>query len=233
MQVRRTDLAHDCAYPPVASPAYADNVGAAAEVRRLYEKWQRDKALTIDRRLAKARDLMLDAARARVYLRDAEVGAHARVTGRPKIVNNGTLIFGDLAVLRSIVAPIELFVGPTARMTFGRMVHLNSGVTIAAIERIEFGDRIEVGPHVTIYDNSFHEMYDRTRIPKSKPVVIENDVWLAAKCTILPGVRIGRGAVVAANALVVRNVEPFTVVSGVPAQELTRLDPAKFIVRDP
>jgi acetyltransferase-like isoleucine patch superfamily enzyme len=208
-------------------------VGAAAEVRRLYEKWQRDDDLTLEKRVAKARDMMLDAARARIYLRDAEVGPHPRVTGRPRIVNEGSLIFGELAVLRSIVAPIELYVGPKATMSFGRRVHLNSGVTIAAYERVEFGDRIEVGPHVTIYDNSFHEMYDRTRMPQSKPVVIEDDVWLAAKCTILPGVRIGRGAVVAANALVVRNVEPFTVVSGVPAQELSRLDPAKFVIREP
>jgi len=118
-------------------------------------------------------------------------------------------------------------------MSFGRMVHLNSGVTIAALERVEFGDRVEVGPHVTIYDNSFHDLYDRTQLPPSEPVVIEDDVWLAAKCTILPGVRIGRGAVVAANALVVRDVAPFTVVSGIPAQPLMTLDPSRFVIRDP
>ena len=206
---------------------------ATAEVRRLYQKWQRDEGLPLDKRVAKARDMMLDSARARIYLRDAEVGAHPRVTGRPRIVNEGTLIFGELAVLRSIVAPIELYVGPKGTMSFGRMVHLNSGTTIAAIERVELGNRVEVGPHVTIYDNSFHDLYDRTQMADSRPVIIEDDVWLAAKCTILPGVRIGRGAVVAANALVVRDVEPFTVVSGVPAQELSRLDPAKFVVRDP
>src|SRR5262249_4831044 len=119
-----------------------------------------------------------------------------------------------------------------AILKIGSQVHLNSGVTIAALSHVEFGDRIEVGPHVTIYDNSFHDLYDRDALPPSKPVYIEDDVWLAARCTILPGVRIGRGAVVAANALVVRDVEPFTVVSGNPAQVLTRLDPQKFVSRD-
>ena len=131
------------------------------------------------------------------------------------------------------MAPISLYVAPNATLSFGRKVHLNSGVTIAALERVELGDRVEVGPHVTIYDNSFHDLYDRTQLPPSEPVVIEDDVWLAAKCTVLPGVRIGRGAVVAANALVVRDVEPFTVVSGVPAQPLFKLDPSRFVVREP
>jgi len=72
-------------------------------------------------------------------------------------------------------------------MSFGRMIHLNSGVTIAALDRVELDDRVEVGPHVTIYDNSFHDLYYRTQLAPSQPVVIEDDVWLAAKCTVLPG----------------------------------------------
>jgi len=183
--------------------------------------------------MVKARSVTFDSVRARVYLRHAEVGALPRVTGRPRITNDGTLIFGDLVRLRSIVAPIELYVGPGATLRIGDRVHLNSGVTIAALSHVELGDRIEIGPHVTIYDNSFHDLYDRSCQPPSKPVFIEDDVWLAAKCTILPGVRIGRGAVVAANALVTRDVEPFTVVYGVPAQLLTNLDPERFVVRDP
>jgi acetyltransferase-like isoleucine patch superfamily enzyme len=61
-------------------------------------------------------------------------------------------------------------------------------------------------------------------------VIIEDDVWLGTKCTILPGVRIGRGAVVVANALVTRNVEPFAIVSGVPAQKVAQLDSKKFVI---
>jgi len=51
-------------------------------------------------------------------------------------------------------------------------------------------------------------------------VVIEDDVWIGANATVLPGVRIGTGAIVAAGSVVTTNVEPFTIVAGVPARFL-------------
>jgi galactoside O-acetyltransferase len=51
-----------------------------------------------------------------------------------------------------------------------------------------------------------------------EPVVVERDVWIGANATILPGVRVGRGAVVGAGAVVTRDVEPGSVVMGVPAR---------------
>ena len=48
-------------------------------------------------------------------------------------------------------------------------------------------------------------------------IVIEDDVWIAANCTITPGTRIGHGAVVGAGAVVTRDVEPYAIVGGVPA----------------
>jgi acetyltransferase-like isoleucine patch superfamily enzyme len=108
---------------------------------------------------------------------------------------------------------------------------LNSGDTFCALSRVEIGDRVEIGPHVTIHDNAFHDLYDRELRPASRPVIIEDDVWLASNCTVLPGVRVGRGAVVAAHALVTRSVEPFTVVSGVPAEPVAHLNPKKFVIR--
>ena len=68
--------------------------------------------------------------------------------------------------------------------------------------------------------------------PKPKPVVIESDVMIYMKSTILRGVRIGRGSVVGANSLVNRDVPPFTIVAGVPAKEVGRLDPAQFVCPD-
>jgi maltose O-acetyltransferase len=180
----------------------------------------------------KAVSYVLDIARAQLYLRQAdEVAADVRVVGRPRVRNDGgRLVIGPRAVLRSIVAPVEITVGPGATMIFGRGVHLNSGSTFAAFSRVELGDRVEVAPHVTVYDTSFHSLYERTKAPVPRPVIIEDDVWLGTKCTVLPGVRIGRGAVVMANTLVTRNVEPFTIVSGVPAQPVADLDPTRFIV---
>lgn len=201
----------------------------AGSVRDLHEKWRRDATLPLSERVEKVQHILVDRARARAYLRGAELGARVRVVGKPRVTNKGTLIIGDDSILRSIVAPIEIYVAPGATMALGHHVRMNSGDTFAALSRIEIGNRVEIGPHVTIHDNSFHDLYDRDLLPESKPVIIEDDVWLASRCTVLPGVRIGRGAVVVAHALVTRNVEPFTIVSGVPAQPVAKLNPKKFV----
>lgn len=199
----------------------------------LIGKWRRDSDLPLPVRVDKARRIMYDRLRAKVYLRGAATGPETRVVGRPRIVNQGKLVLGKRCVLRSIVAPIEIYVAPDATLTVGDDVHINSGGTLTAHESVQIGNRVEIAPHVTVHDNSYHDLYDRNRIPRSLPVVIEDDVWLTTRCTILPGVRIGRGAVVAANSVVHRDVEPFTVVSGVPARPIFSLEPEKFVVRAP
>lgn len=66
--------------------------------------------------------------------------------------------------------------------------------------------------------------FSRTDIPinqqgtNSKGIIIEDDVWIAAGCTILDGVKIGKGAIVAAGSVVNRSVEPYSIVGGVPAK---------------
>lgn len=60
--------------------------------------------------------------------------------------------------------------------------------------------------------------------PSADPVVIEDDVLIGANAVVLEGVRVGRGAVVAAGSVVVRNVDPYTVVAGVPAKLIKQVD---------
>jgi acetyltransferase-like isoleucine patch superfamily enzyme len=94
---------------------------------------------------------------------------------------------------------------------------------------VTIGDRALIGPGVMIIDSQFHDLYDRRKTPPALPITLEADVWIGAKASILPGVTIGRGAVVAAHALVNTDVAPFTVVGGVPARLITTLDPARFV----
>jgi len=82
-----------------------------------------------------------------------------------------------------------------------------------------------MGPDVMIYTQNHR--FDRIDIPmieqgntEPKPVVIEDDVWIAARSIILPGVTIGKGAVIAAGAVVTKDVPPYTVVGGVPARKI-------------
>jgi tetrahydrodipicolinate N-acetyltransferase len=60
--------------------------------------------------------------------------------------------------------------------------------------------------------------------PSADPVVIEDDVLLGANVVVLEGVRVGKGSVVAAGSVVVKDVEPFTVVAGVPAKVIKKVD---------
>ncbi len=60
--------------------------------------------------------------------------------------------------------------------------------------------------------------------PSAEPVVIEDDVLIGANAVVLEGVRVGKGAVVAAGSIVVKDVEPFTVVAGVPAKLIKKVD---------
>jgi acetyltransferase-like isoleucine patch superfamily enzyme len=56
------------------------------------------------------------------------------------------------------------------------------------------------------------------------PIVIEDDVWVGFQAVILPGVTIGHGSIVGAGAVVTKDVEPYTVVVGIPARPLKRRD---------
>jgi acetyltransferase-like isoleucine patch superfamily enzyme len=92
---------------------------------------------------------------------------------------------------------------------------------------ITIGDRVSIAPRVTLVTSS-HPNNARIRgfAPVSQgPIVIEDDAWLGAGCVILPGVRIGRGAVVGANSVVSGDVPPLHVVAGQPARTVRELTP--------
>lgn len=64
---------------------------------------------------------------------------------------------------------------------------------------------------------------EKNGTPFARPITIEDDCWIGARATILPGVRIGRGAMVAAGAVVAKDVEAETLVGGVPAKLIKKL----------
>ena len=92
---------------------------------------------------------------------------------------------------------------------------------------ITIGNRVSIAPRVTLVTSS-HPNNSKTRgfAPVSQgPITIEDDAWLGAGCVILPGVRIGRGAVVGANSVVSQDVPPLHVVAGQPARTVRQLTP--------
>ena len=92
---------------------------------------------------------------------------------------------------------------------------LSDGITI--------GNNVMMGPYCIIITSD--HATDNLEIPmcqqgftEVKPVVIEDDVWIGARVIILKGVKIGKGSVIGAGSVVTKDVEPYSIVGGVPAK---------------
>jgi maltose O-acetyltransferase len=83
--------------------------------------------------------------------------------------------------------------------------------------RLIIGDDVDIAQETNIWTLE-HDVHSDTHADKGADVVIEDHAWIASRVTILPGVRIGRGAVVACNSVVTRDVPAMAIVGGVPAK---------------
>lgn len=117
------------------------------------------------------------------------------------------------------------------RCDYGRNIHVgrnffaNFNLTILDEARVEIGDNVMVGPNVSIYTACHPLDADEraTWVEWAEPVTVGNNVWIGGSATLLPGVVVGDGAVVAAGAVVTRPVEAGTLVGGNPARLIRRL----------
>ena len=109
-------------------------------------------------------------------------------------------------------------------ITVGKRVFINSGCCFQDQGGVEIGDDVLIGQQVVIATLN-HDLHPEKRASMTpKPVKIGNKVWIGAHATILPGVTIGDGAVVAAGAVVTKDVPPNTVVGGVPAKIIKEIE---------
>lgn len=119
------------------------------------------------------------------------------------------------------------------RINIGDYVLISPGCRISACDDITIGDSVMMANGVYITDSDWHGIYDRVERPKAKmPVTIKDNVWLGDNCTVLKGVTIGENSIVAAQAVVTRDVPANVVVAGNPAKVVKELEPDKgFRVR--
>jgi len=90
------------------------------------------------------------------------------------------------------------------------------------------GNNVDIAQETNIWTLE-HDVHDDYYASKGGSVIIEDYVWIASRVTILPGVRIGKGAVIGTNSVVTKEVPPMTIVAGVPAKSIgTRRSRLKY-----
>ena len=156
---------------------------------------------------------------------------HNASNNKSKIsIGNGTHIRGELLVQKyggSIKIGDNSFVGQGTRIWSG--------------DTIEIGDNVLISHNCNIIDTNSHEIDYKERAERSKelfisgpwakkgsvktmPIIIEDDVWISFNVTILKGVRLGKGSIIAANAVVTKDVPDFSLVVGNPGEVVKNIN---------
>ncbi|MEW6064005.1 acetyltransferase [Desulforamulus profundi] len=128
---------------------------------------------------------------------------------------SGLIVNGNFKVFYG--SSIEVFPGGVLTLGNG---YINSDCVIACANRITIGDGAAIARGVLIYDSDHHRIIDEqgNQMNPTAPVLIGNHVWIGAGAIILKGVTIGDGAIIAAGAVVTRDVPPGCVAAGNPAK---------------
>ena len=105
------------------------------------------------------------------------------------------------------------------RISIGEYCNINKHVVLDGRGGLFIGSCVDIAQDVNIWTEQ-HDYDSPTFNAVSAPVIIEDYVWIASRATILPGVKIGKGAVVACGAVVTKDVPDYTVVAGVPAKPI-------------
>ena len=96
---------------------------------------------------------------------------------------------------------------------------IGEGAVLDGRDKLLIGNHVDIASEVIIY-NAEHDVQSEDFNIEKEAVVVEDYVFIGPRAIILPGVRIGRGAVVAAGAVVTKDVGEFSIVGGVPAQAI-------------
>ena len=133
-------------------------------------------------------------------------------------IHNGPLTrYGNGAYNLRYGAYIEIVNG--GKLTIGQGA-CNVGLTIMCAKEVTIGNGVRIGRNVSIRDWNGPHVIINDHYRNHAPVHIEDHVWLCSGCTIMPGVTVGNGSVVAANATVTKDVPPHSLVGGSPAKVL-------------
>ena len=160
-------------------------------------------------------------------------GAHCQNTGAPQMVEIGTHC--------TIGCLLQALFG--GRIAIGNNTYIGTQTIIQSKESVSIGNNVMISNNVLIVDNNNHPIEPEMRLKmsacedfmndelwswkyaESKPVIIEDNVWIGRDSRILKGVTVGKGSIVALGSIVTKDVPPYTIVAGNPAKVVKHLTP--------
>lgn len=120
-----------------------------------------------------------------------------------------------------------------SQIIIGNNTYINRNVLLDGRSGLEIGENVDIGEYVKIWSLE-HDPNDGKHSPRGGKTIIEDHVWIAPWCIILPGVKIGRGAIVGAGSVVTKDVQPLTIVAGIPAKQIgTRNNKLDYTINAP
>ena len=149
------------------------------------------------------------------------VGSRVRTAVFRKLgfqIGGGTVFWGTPTITGDAHRHEKLTIGSSCWFNLGCIFDLGDTITI--------GNNVAFGHQVMLMTGT-HELGTGARRAgpyETAPITIEDGAWIAARATILPGVTVGKGAIVAAGAMVTKDVPPHTLVGGVPAKMIRKLE---------
>lgn len=112
------------------------------------------------------------------------------------------------------------------KVTIGKNVYINSNILMMSRGGITIEDDVMIAANVSLLTNN-HDSYER-QVLTCKPIIIKKGAWLGAGATLLPGVTVGKYAIVGAASVVTHDVPDYVVVVGSPAKVIKMLDASRF-----
>lgn len=173
------------------------------------------------------------------FQRKACVGYDVHWIGRVGCTNSGSKENVRIGNHGYIGGQFQALCG--GKIVVGNNIYIGAGSIIQAKEQIEIGNNVIIANGVLLVDNNNHPTNPASRLEmskcdnymtdelwtwkdaKSKPIKIEDNVWIGKNATIMKGVTVGEGSIVALGAIVTRDVPPYTIVAGNPAVVVKQL----------